>query len=68
MRLEAKVAFVQAQTAMLNARIAGMVAENMQRDAVGNSMAYHQADFEAVIREYSQLEHNPLVSFLSEGT
>lgn len=66
MRLEAKVAFVQAQTAMLNAEIAGMVAENMQRQAVGASMAFHFDDFQKVADKYAQLHYNPLLSYLQE--
>ena len=30
-----------------NARVKGMVAENMQRQALGQSMAYTSSDFEA---------------------
>ena len=49
---EQAAAFVNAQTALLNARIAGMAAENMQRAAVGHSMAYDQSYFAAVKREF----------------
>lgn len=49
---EQAAAFINAQTALLNARIAGMTAENMQRAAVGNSMAYDEEYFASVVREF----------------
>ncbi|MCH7910952.1 MAG: hypothetical protein IIB38_15225 [Candidatus Hydrogenedentes bacterium] len=49
MTTEERAAFLIAQAAILNAEIAGMVAENMQREAVGASMAYGEDAFQEVI-------------------
>lgn len=57
-----KAAFVIGQAAELNARIAGMVAENKQREHLGQSMAFTQEHFESVIREYD-LGYNGLLTF-----
>ena len=55
-------AYVMAQAALLNARIAGMAAENMQRAHLGQSMAYGEDAFAAVAREYqSVLGHNAVL-------
>lgn len=59
---EQKAAFVIAQATELNARILGMVAENMQRKHLHQAMAFVQEDFEAVLREYA-LTHNSLITF-----
>lgn len=56
---EQVAAFVNAQAALLNARVAAMTAENMQRAALGHSMAYTEEQFDEVIREYEgTLGHN----------
>ena len=66
---EQAVAFVNAQTALLNARIAGMTAENMQRAALGNSMAYDEEYFVAVAREFeSVLGHNAAITLFGAST
>ena len=49
MTTEERAAFLIAQAAILNAEIAGMVAENMQREACGHSMAYGEEAFQQVI-------------------
>ena len=54
---EQKAAYVMGQAACLCAEIAGMQAENMQRAAVGASMAYKEEDFVAVIDKY-ECHHN----------
>lgn len=50
---QAKAAFILSQVAMMNARIAGMQAENNQRIHLQQAMAYIEADFAAVEREYA---------------
>ena len=51
-------AFISAQTALLNCRVAGMIAENQQRQALGQSMAFTDQDFFAVEREFE-----PVIGF-----
>jgi len=60
----AQAAFIIAQAAVLHARVAGMQAENMQRAAVGSSMAYSEDAFAAVEREFPMLSHNGALSYL----
>lgn len=56
---EQKAAFINAQAAMMNGRIAEMVAANMQRAAEGSSMAYSGHNFYEVICEYEPvIGHN----------
>ena len=52
---EGSYAFVLAQTALLNCRVAGMQAENQHRAACGNSVAYGADEFFAVEREFDAL-------------
>ena len=66
---EQAAAFVNAQTALLNARIAGMTAENMQRAAIGNSMAYDEEYFVTVAREFEAvLGHNAAITLFGGST
>lgn len=58
-------AFIIGQAAELNARIAGMVAENMQRQHREQSMAFNQIDFENVLSEYS-FGHNQLLDLIQQ--
>ena len=51
------------QVACANAEIAGMTAENMQRAALGQSMAYDEAAFVAVIENYP-IHHNAVVEWM----
>ncbi len=60
---EANTAYVLAMIAVLNATIAGMVAENMQRQHRGESMAYVQADFAQEIKG-SGMHHNAVLTTL----
>jgi len=46
-------AFITAQTALLNCRVAGMMAENAHRMNCGNSIAYGEDAFIAVEREFA---------------
>ena len=63
---EEKAAFVVAQAAILNARVQGMVAENMQRSHRGESMAYMEDHFVKVVDE-SGIGHNDLIGWLGVG-
>lgn len=52
---EGSYAFVLAQVALLNCRVAGMQAENQHRLSCGNSIAYASDEFFAVEREFEAL-------------
>lgn len=52
---EGSYAFVLAQTALLNCRVAGMQAENRYRISIGESIAYGSDEFLAVEREFGAL-------------
>ena len=52
---EGSYAFVLAQTALLNCRVAGMQAENQHRMQCGNSVAYSGDEFFAVEREFAAM-------------
>jgi hypothetical protein len=60
-----KAAYINAMTASATAEIFGMHAENMQRQAVGQSMAYDEKAFEDVITRHG-LHHNAVVDFLND--
>lgn len=63
---EQQAAFVNAQTALLNCEVAGMVAENQVRQSLGQSMAYDETAFVAKYKEYvNVLGHNAVVSFFN---
>lgn len=63
---EQKAAFVMAQIALFQCRVAGMVAENAQRTHRGDSMAYTEADFMCLEREQEALiGHNALIRLFS---
>lgn len=66
MNEEQKAAFLMSQVAMLNAQIAGMVAENQYREAIGESPAYNEADFQ---REASSsgCDQNSAITTLRSG-
>ena len=55
-----------AQAALLNAKIAGMVAENQWRAHRGESPAYVELDFDTVSAEYSMLTWNGAIKFFQE--
>lgn len=63
---EQKAAFINAQSACAMATIQGMTAENMQRAAVGSSMAYDEAAFLAVIKEYGINRNTVMMFFQGE--
>lgn len=57
---EQKAAYVMAQVALFNARIAGMVAENQMRTHRGEAPAYVEGDF-VKAAEDSGIHHNAVV-------
>lgn len=64
---ELKAAFLNAQTALLNAEIQGMVAENQHRMACGNSVAYGEEAFDAAIKRYEGiLGYNAMITFIKD--
>lgn len=71
---EQKAAFVVAQAALLNTRVAGMEAENQQRQYRGLAPAYGEDAFISLEREFeSTLGHNAVLLFFAslsggEGT
>ena len=65
MNQQARAAYVISQAACLNAAIAGMVAENKKREALGQSMAYVEEDFNATIDEFG-MSHNAVLLYLGD--
>lgn len=65
-----RAAYVMAQAALLQCRVAGMVAENQQRDHLDESVAYDDDAFLEVEREFQPLiGHEALVElFGKEGS
>ena len=60
-----KAAFINAAVARATIRALAMHAENMQREGLGQSMAYREEDFLGLIAEEG-LHHNAVVSFFFE--
>ncbi len=59
---EGAYAYVMAQTALLNCRVAGMVAANQHRMSCGNSIMYGDDEFMAVEREFAAvIGHNAIM-------
>ena len=58
-----RAAYVMAQVACAQIEAAGMVAENMQREACGHSMAYTAESFEDLPQKYG-ITHNQVIEFL----
>ena len=59
---EQKAAFIMAQTAAVQAEIAGMQAENTFREMQGKTIVYDHEAFRRLIDEYG-ISHNAVVSF-----
>lgn len=67
MNLEARIAYINAQTAMFNAKIAQMVAGNMQRASCGESMLFTHKEFQSEIEGWEGvLSHNAVIGYLRE--
>jgi len=58
---EQKAALVIAQAALLYAEVAGMVAENMVRGALGETPVYEEACFLEKIEKYERTLHRDAV-------
>jgi len=61
-----KAAFILSQSVAALAKIEGMKAENMQREALGQSMAYSDDAFFNVIQEYG-IDHNSVIAYLNNA-
>lgn len=62
---EQKAAFIVAQAALVNAKIAGMQAENQRRIAIGYDNPYTEKDFEAAANHHV-LGWNAVIEFFRE--
>ena len=59
-----KAAYINAQVALFNAEIAGMVAENTIRAHRNETLAYPESAFSEVMNKYdSTIGHNAVISF-----
>lgn len=59
---EQKAAFVNAQAALLNGRIAAMQAENQHRISCGNSIAYGADEIQAEVESFEAvIGHNACI-------
>lgn len=63
---EQKAAFVNARVAVFQCRMAGMIADNMQREHQGMAMAFSLIEFDALEREFGDIGHNALIDFFRE--
>lgn len=61
----ARVAYINAQIVCAQAEIAGMVAFNMQRAALGESMAYDEEEFLKIPIKYG-IDHNSVIEYLRD--
>lgn len=57
---------IQAAAARATIRALGMQAENQQRAALGQAMAYREEDFVALIDDEG-IGHNAVITILNEG-
>ena len=62
---EQRAAYITAQAACAIAEIEGMKAENMQREALGQSMAYVFDDFFAITEKYP-IHHNAVIEWMRD--
>ncbi len=58
-----KAAFIMSQVVCAQARIAGMQAENMQRQALDQSMSYNESDFASIESEF-KIGSNDVLEYL----
>lgn len=63
---EQQAAFIIAQAAILQARIAGMQAENQARIAAGRALLFHAEDFDREA-DTSGCGHNDVITFFGGG-
>ncbi len=64
--VEATATYVNSQVACAMIEAMGMQAENMQRDALGNSMAYDEDAFMRLLEKYG-IHHNAVVTMLGDA-
>ena len=62
---EQQAAYIMAQTAAVQAEIAGMQGENTFREMQGKTIAYDHAAFTKLIDEYG-ISHNAVVGFFRD--
>ena len=62
---EQKAAYIQAQAACAMADVAGMQAENMQREHRGEAMAYVEEDFVEIPNKYG-IHCNAVITFFHD--
>jgi hypothetical protein len=63
----AKTAFIIAQTAMMNAEMQLMIAENEERKRNGQALAYGENQWAALINKWEPiLGYNALISYLRD--
>ena len=60
-------AFLNAQTAIFNCRLQGMLAENKQREITGDSPAYTEEAFSQLEKDFPDLSYNGSVSILQQA-
>jgi len=63
---EQKAAYVFAQAVAALSEVEGMKAENMQREVLGQAMAYRRIDFQGVVEEYG-LDHDTVTALFLGG-
>ncbi len=63
---EQEAAYIIAQAAVLFAKVSGMNAENLAREAQGNAPAYTEVDFENAINA-SGCTHNQVITHFQAG-
>ncbi len=64
---EQRASFINAQIAIFNSRVAGMVAENQQRAVLGQSMAYQEDSFSVLEKEFEPiLGQNAIIEFFNK--
>lgn len=66
MTAEQKAAFIVAQVACANVRVAAMQAENLHYLHQGQPPRYGEADFDAVPDQFV-IGHNAVISFFAHG-
>ena len=65
MTLEERAAYINSQVACALIEMEGMKAENMQRAHLGQSMAYSDTSFIALIERYG-IGYNAVLSYLTD--
>lgn len=65
MPIEARVAYINAQTACMLARLEAMKAENRMCEIAGRSPAYGETAFDHLPIEYG-IHHNAVIGYLGE--